>query len=1009
VFALFLFFSLSADCQIVINEICPANDSLLYDEEGERPDWVELYNNSANPVNLKDYYFLNDNNGAPEKWSFPDHILPAYSRLTVFFSLKNRKTFADHLEQIVRFDSVWKYLIPLAEPDTNWIYPTYLDTAWPSDTGGFGQEDSDDSTFINPCISIYLRKTFNITDTSLVSFGVFNIDYDDAFVAYLNGKEIARFGVGVKGERQPFNRFAYISREAQLYLGGEYETYYLDKDIIRNALINGTNVLAIQVHNRDTAYSDMSAIPNLFFGVTQGTLGFPVLPFRGNGFHTSFGLSSKGETVSLFDPNNNFADVIQYPKLQQENSYGRSADGANSWCLFQSPTVNSANGGFCYTGYANEVSFSLQPGIYQSAQILSLSSSPGNIYYSLDGSEPNVNSALYAAPISLDSTRVVRALVYPVAPSLLPSSIATNTYFINESFQLPVLSLTSPPFGLFDSLQGMYAYGPNADSVFPYHYANFHNEWARNGHSEYFTPSGTLGFELDHQLRMHGGWSRGFPQKSFRIYAKDDFGSAEIDYPLFPYRNYEKIKNFNLRNAGLDWNSVHFRDIMMNRALMNSNLDVGDGRNCLVFLNGKYWGVYEIRERYDENYLSNIYNIEKDVDLISQQGFIHRGDNDDWLRMHRFITASNMSLQQNYDSIKKILDVENLADYFAAETYYVNNDWIGAYSYIKNIKFWRKDPASKWRYILWDTDLGLGLDSYFGYDLLSYAISPPDSNPHSDIFRNLLTNLEFKNYFINRYADMINYHFEPARMIALAQSFRNVLIPEMSRHFVRWADTTIADPYTLGEAYNITSWNAKYSSMIGFILSRPQYARNFIQSQFLLQNQVDLILDVKPEGAGKIKISTIIPDAFPWQGTYFNGVPVKVTAIPNSGYTFHRWEGLFNLAAPVMTDTFTLNYTMSDQLTAYFVPNNNNISLTPNPASDNITIEFVLKEKGRATIEITDITGRVVAKIIESKMCEAGYSAVSISTEALGLRQGIYFVTLKTNGTSMSALLSKLF
>ena len=154
-------------------------------------------------------------------------------------------------------------------------------------------------------------------------------------------------------------------------------------------------------------------------------------------------------------------------------------------------------------------------------------------------------------------------------------------------------------------------------------------DWARAAHLEYFQTNKQLGFELDHQLRMHGGWSRGFPQKSFRIYAKDDFGSDEIDYPLFPNRNYSKIKNFNLRNAGLDWNSVHFRDLMVNRALLNSHLDAGDGQNVVVFLNGKYWGVYEVRERYDENYLSNIWDTDKDLDLTSQQGFIHSGDNND--------------------------------------------------------------------------------------------------------------------------------------------------------------------------------------------------------------------------------------------------------------------------------------------------------------------------------------------------------------------------------------------
>src|SRR3989304_4597049 len=173
-FSSMLLLCFNAKAQILINEICPANDSLLWDESGQRPDWVELYNASASPANLNGYYFLN-NNGI-DKWFFPPVTIAPLSRLTVFFSLKNRKNYCDHIEEVLRYDSVWKYLQPIIEPDTNWIYPAFNDMTWPSDTGGFGQEDSDDGTFVNPSISLFLRKTFNVSDTSLTSFGVLEID-----------------------------------------------------------------------------------------------------------------------------------------------------------------------------------------------------------------------------------------------------------------------------------------------------------------------------------------------------------------------------------------------------------------------------------------------------------------------------------------------------------------------------------------------------------------------------------------------------------------------------------------------------------------------------------------------------------------------------------------------------------------------------------------------------------------------------------------------------------------
>lgn len=979
----------AATSQVRINEICPANDSLLWDESGQRPDWVELYNTSTSPLNLQGYYFLNNNT---DKWYFPNILLPGNSRITVFFSLKNRKDHCDHVEEVLRYDSVWKYLQPSSEPDTNWIYPGFDDSTWGQDTGGFGQEDYDDATWLNPSISLYIRKTFSIADTSKASFGVLEIDYDDAFVAYLNGVEIGRFGVGIKGEREPFNTFAYISREAQRYLGGEWEYFYLNKQKLTSALVNGVNVLSIQVHNRDTSFSDMSIIPNFYLGVKNGNLGYPVMPFRGNGLHTSFGLNSGGETVTLFNAAGTLEDQVTYPRIHQEHSYGRSSDGAGSFCVFSIPTINASNTGTCFTGYAASPLFSLQPGFYAGTQSLALSSAEGSVHYTLDASEPSLFDPLYVSPLILDSTKVVRAKVFPFSPLILESSTLTKTFFINENISLPVISLVSTPFGLWDSLQGMYASGPNADSVFPFFYSNFHMEWARTGHTEFFNTNKQLGFKLDHQLRMHGGWSRGFPQKSFRIYAKDDFGSDEIDYPLFPHRNYSKIKNFNLRNAGLDWNSVHFRDLMVNRALLNSNLDVGDGQNVVVFLNGKYWGVYEVRERYDENYLSSIWDTDKDLDLVSQQGFIHSGDNDDWLKMLRYVEQNDLTQSAAYDSVRRLLDVENMMDYFAAETYIVNNDWIGNYNYIKNIKCWRPDGAGKWRYILWDTDLGVGLDSYFGYDLLSYAINPPDQNPHSDLFRKLLTNNRFKNDFINRYADLINYHFETNRFRDLAESIRDHIIPEMARHFAKWGDTTIADPYTLGEAYNISSWNAKYSSMIGFMIMRPQFARNFIQSNFQLQNQSDLILDVQPPGAGRIKISTIWPDEFPWQGTYFNGVPVKLEIQTFPGYEFVQWEGDFNFSR-IYTDTFTLNFVTNDRIVARFKELYSSVSIYPNPASSAVTVSWMQERSGEAYVGVYDISGRLMVKLTsEGTEYPKGTTSVTLDPLKENLRAGIYFV-----------------
>ena len=211
--------------QVVINELSPKSGALLPDEDGAFPDWIELYNDGAGSVDLLGYS-ISDKAGKPQKWVFPAVALAPGEFLTLFASGKDRASFSDHWESAVLATDQWRYLVPLSEPNSNWRYPGFNDSGWLLGPGGIGYGDGDDGSVLTPPVtSVYLRREFNIVDLAAISYAVLHMDYDDGFVAYLNGVEIARSNVGQNGTPTPFNAFAFEDHEAIMYTGNLPEAY----------------------------------------------------------------------------------------------------------------------------------------------------------------------------------------------------------------------------------------------------------------------------------------------------------------------------------------------------------------------------------------------------------------------------------------------------------------------------------------------------------------------------------------------------------------------------------------------------------------------------------------------------------------------------------------------------------------------------------------------------------------------------------------------------------------
>ena len=188
--------------------------------------------------------------------------------ITVLFlvSLKpvNSQTI-NHWEMVIAASDTWQYFPGTSEPPTTWANKDFDATSWLSGPGGIGYGDGDDGTTISAVPSVYLRINFNIIDASNISWAILDADYDDAFVAYLNGHEISRANIGTPGIRPPYTAYSIVDHEAKLYQSGIPEQFIIQKDTIKKYMVQGANVLAFQVHNANSASSDLSS--NFFFSV----------------------------------------------------------------------------------------------------------------------------------------------------------------------------------------------------------------------------------------------------------------------------------------------------------------------------------------------------------------------------------------------------------------------------------------------------------------------------------------------------------------------------------------------------------------------------------------------------------------------------------------------------------------------------------------------------------------------------------------------------------------------
>ncbi len=600
----------------------------------------------------------------------------------------------------------------------------------------------------------------------------------------------------------------------------------------------------------------------------------------GTGLHTSFKLSSDGEEIALFTPAYELVDALVYVPQQTDISFGRYPDGQSQWHYFGTPTPGSGNmePGLAHFYRGSPPQFSIPGGLHPAGLLLELTaeSTGTTIRYTLDGNEPREDAAVYTGPIAIDETTVVRARAFTEGKH--PSPVVTHTYFINIDKDLPVFSLVCDSAYLWDEDMGIYL--------------NSAIDQERAANIEYFEDEqGIINQPVG--IQIHGFVARYLPQKIFSLNARSKYGPPALDHKFFLEKEIHSFPSIFLRNGGFPENSASMlRDgLMQNLVVGKVDLDYMAYRPAVLYLNGEYWGLYNIREKQGSDYLAANRNINpSNIDFLENFYMdVIDGSIDHFMEFMDFITGNDVNNPANYQHIKEMIDVDNLIDYMITEIYYANTDWPGA-----NQKYWRsKEENGRWRWILTDVEFGFGMEAGYDHNTLEFALAEDGTtwaNPPAATYmlRRMLENDSFRDEFIQRFAARLNLSFEPSTVIHRIDSFRNNVVAEMPLQIERWKDEAWisgwGQPYHVIESMDL--WEAEIEEMREFALKRPSHARQHIIEKFTLDGLSEVTTG--SDGGYILANSVRMPEGNN-SGYYFTGVPLRLEAVPEPGMQFLHW------------------------------------------------------------------------------------------------------------------------
>lgn len=538
---------------------------------------------------------------------------------------------------------------------------------------------------------------------------------------------------------------------------------------------------------------------------------------------------------------------------------------------------------------------------------LTVASQSAIIRYTLDSSDPTETSSIYTSPIEINSTTVLRARTYEA--EFNPSKIISHSYILNQTFDIPMLSVITDPSNLWGE-RGIYT-----------HFDSTGDEWERPATVEFFENDGSPGFFSDVGLRIHGGSSRVFAKKSFRYYFRSDYGQSNLHYQLFKPKEVHEFKRFVTSASFLDapGNSAYGSGTLLREAVLHEigrriETDISLGiRPVALFLDGRPWGIYNAIERIDRHLVEINFGI-KDPDIIENYSGAKEGTMARWNEMISFFECSDLSIPQNYEIAKSYIDIQNFTRYHIIEIYGGNMDWPD----YNNFAFCGRNANDKWQWILWD------LDNAFAYITANtFEIATDDTIRGTIILRKLLENEDYRIYFLNECADFFNTTLQPENVKAIIDSLAAIIRNDIVFEVNRWGGS-------------IEEWENNVQFLKNFADHRLDRLWQYILWELDVEEKHLLTIEPPHGGKGKVRVNSIYIDQYPWQGYYFENIPIQLEAIPDSGYKVNGWND------PLLSSEKKVYLILKENFSIYpiFEPDTTNIKVIINEINYNSAPDF---------------------------------------------------------------------
>jgi len=848
---------------VVINEIYAANADYR-DEFGDDPGWVEFYNPADTAVNLNGYYLTS--NASRRMWAFGDAAVEPRGYLTVFLSGRDKPDLeppGDTIDLLRSAIGAWDW-----------------------------SDDRNDPPGRSTAARSFVRNT-SISGTMTTTDNAPALDWASAVVMLV-----------LKGWDE--TDVVDISGADQILLRGR-----LDKNVrleIRlphigvndwqawPAVIKGTgrddDTYTIELPRSDAGFPDLKNIYGIRFANPpgdRGTINFffnsIVARKRGGNVHASFELGMGGGKLFLMDAEGRIRDSAAYPAATRGLSYAKGDGDNGRWALSKPPTPNAANSTELYDGQAPQLAPTSIPasGYYEGPLAFTLppETDLGFVGCDTSGRVPTKDSRLRSG-VTLNLTKTTAMRCARFKDGAYPSEPVMRTYIIGERLpNLPVVSIAVDPVEMFDPTTGLYMPGPNASPANPNFGANFWADDELPVQLDFFEGGARHAWSYGAGLRIFGNYSRANAKKSVVITFREEYGQKNLRYSLFPeHPNLTKFKHFILRNNGNNFPQDYIRDMLMTSLTDGLGIDYQKGRSVIVYYNGQYFGIHNLRERSNGDYFDTNYGVEEEfIDLVKVSGEVSRGSDADYQDIVRWLESVTPLDDSNLRVLEQRIDVGDFTNNFQCRIYYNDRDWPG-----NNMKRWRvNSPPSRWRWFMYDTDHGF--DSYgkseqpnIGMLAFATATNGPDwpNPPHSTfMLRKLLSNEGYKNAFINRFSLLLATQFSPARVGARIDALMAPIESEIPLDQARWR-------------HNANTMNSQLNVIRSFGNTRAARMQGEIETFFNLSGAVDFTVSVS--GNGKVFIHDMQAPNGSVTFKAYPSAPVVLKAVPNIGSVFNGWS-----------------------------------------------------------------------------------------------------------------------